>query len=149
MKLHKPLPSIHNQSGAALAMALTILVILTLLGVSAMKSSSLEIKMATGLQDHTAVFQAADSGLAYAFANGGVNPSGEIITTYNPTPGITAQVTTKPVGSSGAGRGSGDNVFGAGYEYINWEQVSIAQIPSSGARSTVRQGINQLKKTNN
>lgn len=142
MNANKTINSSHNQSGAALAMALTILVILTLLGVSAMKSSSLEIKMATGLQDHTMVFQAADSGLAYALVNAGLDLNGATSTTYTPSSGITAQVTTSFSAYSPPERGSGYSAVD--YRTANFEQTSVATIPSSGAKSTVHQGISKL-----
>jgi type IV pilus assembly protein PilX len=51
-----------GQQGAALVMALVILLILTILGVTAMSTSSLEQKMAGNIQDLTRAFQAAESG---------------------------------------------------------------------------------------
>lgn len=59
---------IHSrQSGAALVVALIILLVLTLLGVSAMNTTSLEEKMAANSQEFNRAFQAADSGVAAAY----------------------------------------------------------------------------------
>jgi len=57
----------RDQRGAALVVALIILLVLTLLGVSAMNTSSLEEKMAANSQEFNRAFQAADSGLIHAF----------------------------------------------------------------------------------
>jgi Tfp pilus assembly protein PilX len=146
MNTNKSLPSTHKQSGAALAMALTILIILTLLGVSAMKSSSLEIKMATGLQDQTMVLQSADSGLAYAIQNGGLDPTAATQVNYVPRTGIDVTITTETIGTSEPERNSGFS--SQYYEALNFEQTSVARIPSSGALATVHQGFTKMRAKN-
>ncbi len=52
-----------RQHGVALVMAMVFLLILTLIGVTAMSTSSLEEKMAGNLQDKNSAFQAAESAL--------------------------------------------------------------------------------------
>jgi Tfp pilus assembly protein PilX len=66
-------PYSRGQRGAALIMALVILFILTILGVTAMSTSSLEQKMAGNIQDLTRAFQAAESGVDRVIDN---NPTG-------------------------------------------------------------------------
>ena len=56
----------RRQSGAVLIVAMVILVILTLLGVTAMNTSSLEEKMASNTQEQMRTFQAAESGISQA-----------------------------------------------------------------------------------
>ncbi len=51
------------QRGMALIMALVILLILTILGVTAMTTSSLEEKMSGNIQEQNRAFQAAESGI--------------------------------------------------------------------------------------
>jgi type IV pilus assembly protein PilX len=63
----------REQRGAALVMALVILLILTIMGVTAMSTSSLEQKMAGNIQDLTRAFQAAESGVDRVIDN---NPTG-------------------------------------------------------------------------
>ncbi len=53
-----------TQSGAVLIVSLIILLILTVIGVSAMSTSSLEEKMAGNLRDQSVSFQAAESTLS-------------------------------------------------------------------------------------
>ena len=62
-------PYSRGQRGAALIMALVILLILTILGVTAMSTSSLEQKMAGNIQDLTRAFQAAESGIDRLISN--------------------------------------------------------------------------------
>jgi len=60
------------QTGAVLIVALVLLAVLTLLGVTAMSTTSLEEKMAANTQEGNRVFQLAETGLAMAFRNGAV-----------------------------------------------------------------------------
>lgn len=60
----KTLKKIHtNQQGMALIMAIVFLVILTVLGITAMNSSVLSEKMTQNMKDMTGAFQAAESAL--------------------------------------------------------------------------------------
>ncbi len=56
-----------NQAGAVLITALVILVLLTLLGLSAMTTTTLEVRMAANNQNINRAFQAAASGLTLAY----------------------------------------------------------------------------------
>jgi len=60
----RPLPS--RQQGAALVIGLVLLLILTLLAVSGMSSSSMELVMAGNEQYRQKAFQASDTGLERA-----------------------------------------------------------------------------------
>lgn len=55
----------RGQKGAVLIMALIILVVMTILGVTVMNTSSLEEKMAGNTQEHTRAFQLAETGLEH------------------------------------------------------------------------------------
>ena len=57
---------IKSQQGAALVVSLVILIALTLLGVTSMKSASTEISMAGNLRETGLSFQAAEAGLRSA-----------------------------------------------------------------------------------
>lgn len=61
-----PYPPGGNQRGMALVFALMVLLILTILGVSALRTSSLEQLMSGNTQEQTRAFEAADSGLSRA-----------------------------------------------------------------------------------
>lgn len=59
----------NSQQGAVLAIALIFLVVLTLLGVTAMQTTSVEQKMAGNLQQLNRAFHGAESGITAALAN--------------------------------------------------------------------------------
>src|SRR5690606_17517971 len=57
----------HSQRGAALLVALMILVIVSILGVTAMKTSMFSSKIATGTQVDAMAFEGAESAVNEAF----------------------------------------------------------------------------------
>ena len=75
----KPTFKPYQQRGAALITSLVILLVLTVLGVSAMSTSSLEELMAGNLRDQNLSFQAAEAALKdaerYIDSWGGVPPT--------------------------------------------------------------------------
>jgi type IV pilus assembly protein PilX len=56
-------PSPRHQQGAVLAISLIILLLMTIIGVSAMQSTTLQEKMAGNLRDSNLAFQAAETAL--------------------------------------------------------------------------------------
>lgn len=56
-----PIP--HQQKGMVLILVLSLLLALTILGVSSMSTSTLETRMANNFQDRNAAFQAAEAAL--------------------------------------------------------------------------------------
>lgn len=58
--------SLPRQSGVALIMALVFLLLLTILGIAALNTTSLEEKMANNVKDRNLAFQSAESALAVA-----------------------------------------------------------------------------------
>jgi Tfp pilus assembly protein PilV len=67
----RPLKSTERarQSGAVLIVAMILLVVLTLLGVTAMNTTSLQERIASNTQEQVHAFQAAETGLNQAFAD--------------------------------------------------------------------------------
>ena len=59
----------RNQSGAALVIALVLMVVLTLLGLASSLSSNFEIKLSGNKRGSTDAFYAADSGVQVVMAN--------------------------------------------------------------------------------
>ena len=57
---------LRQQSGAILAVSLILLLVMTILGVSNMKSAALELRMASNTQSHQHAFQAAETTLKIA-----------------------------------------------------------------------------------
>lgn len=56
----------HRQSGAALVVSLMILLVLTVIGVTALQTSNMEQQMAIQYHDHQLAFQAAEAALVEA-----------------------------------------------------------------------------------
>lgn len=72
-------PTRAHQSGAVLVVAMILLVVLTLLGVTAMNTTSLQERIASNTQEQVHAFQAAETGLNQAFAD---NAAYDITSTY-------------------------------------------------------------------
>ncbi|MDP2110734.1 MAG: PilX N-terminal domain-containing pilus assembly protein [Thiobacillus sp.] len=64
-----PTPTFTFQNGAALITGLIFLVVLTLISLSAIKSTSLEERMAGNARDQDLAFQAAEAGIREAMQN--------------------------------------------------------------------------------
>jgi type IV pilus assembly protein PilX len=135
----------RGQRGAALVFSLLILLVLTILGVAALRTSTLEQMMAGNTQDQTRAFTAADTGLIRARqpANmtSAVEDFGEIV--YD-LPGMRARATAATPTSlmigkvqirSGAPEGSGTSVP----KYFN--QRVTGEVPTSNARAVLNQGL--------
>ena len=56
-------PLVNSQKGMVLILVLSLLLALTILGVSSMSTSTLETRMANNFQDRNAAFQAAEAAL--------------------------------------------------------------------------------------
>ncbi len=65
----KPFSSRRRQHGSALLISLLFLLLLTVLGVTAIRNSTLEERMAGNLRDLNIAFQAAEAGLRVAEAD--------------------------------------------------------------------------------
>ena len=72
-------PERARQSGAVLIVAMILLVVLTLLGVTAMNTTSLQERIASNTQEQVHAFQAAETGLNQAFTD---NLAFDITSTY-------------------------------------------------------------------
>ena len=133
-----------KQAGTALIMALSILVILTILGISAMKGSTLEYRMATSVQDTSIAFQAAESAMAESMSNITLDPNQDIIYDYTNGPaGIkTARVTTSFGGESDSHKNRSASPSGTSSKWFHFDQTVVAET-ESGATTTIRAGFKQ------
>ncbi len=141
------------ERGTVLIMSLVILMILTILGITAMSTASLEEKMSGNTQESTRSFEAAESGL-----NTAMNTSGglDLNTTYalpKTLPQVdygggksgSAVVTTWFVQFSPPKRGSG---YGSNFDAANFEQASTGTT-TVGAKSVIHQGVAQIVPKSN
>jgi Tfp pilus assembly protein PilX len=128
-----------HQSGTVLIMSLVILLILTILGITAMGTSSLEEKMSGNIQEGTHAFETAESGLNQAFsAAGALSLSGTTTNTFNyDSNKYTASVDTTFKQFSTPKRGSG---YGNNFSAANFDQKSTATT-TSHAKAVVHQGV--------
>jgi len=131
-----------QQQGVALAMSLMVLVVLTILGISGMKTGLLQSRMAVNAQDSATAFQGAESGLATSLTGSGIFDLVQSnVSNFNPDVGTSVKVTTSFESMSVPPRGSGYSA--TKYEVANFKQRSESST-ISGARSTVSQGQYQI-----
>lgn len=143
-------PNARSQQGAALVMALVILLILTLLGVTAMGTSSLEEKMAGNIQEATRAFEAGESGLNQSFNDGSSfnlnSPTTKNYSFDSDKSGKAEVITTFTQFSQ---RKRSSTAYGASYNNVaNFDQVSTGTT-ITGARSVIHQGIAQTLPSSN
>lgn len=83
-----------KQSGAALVVGLILLVVITVLAVSGMNTATTQLAMARNDQTYENAFQAAETGLEAALAQGQFNTlAGTTVTQYiNSNDEVTAQI---------------------------------------------------------
>ena len=141
------------ERGTALIMSLVILMILTILGITAMSTASLEEKMSGNTQESTRAFEAAESGLNDAMNTAGgldLNTSNTAPKTLSPFSydsgkSGSAIVTTWFVQFSPPKRGSG---YGSNFDAANFEQASTGTT-TVGAKAVVHQGVAQIVPKSN
>lgn len=65
----RPIGAVGRQTGAALVVALVLLLVITILGLSSMRGTSLQERMSANLRDRGLAFQAAEAALREAEAS--------------------------------------------------------------------------------
>lgn len=140
---------INAQSGAVLVMSLVMLTVLTIIGVSSMQSSSLEIKVASNMQQRNIAFQAAQSRIAFASADDPSNPVNFLVVvpegqhpvqTCNSSDNCPDQdgewTATAEVTYKDCGKGLGNSLeAGKGFSYRHFEVVAEGRSTSGPAHS--------------
>ena len=83
-----------KQSGAALIVGLLLLVVITVLAISGMSTATTELAMARNDQNYENAFQAAETGLETALAQGQFNALGTVTLTQaiNSNDSVTAEI---------------------------------------------------------
>lgn len=148
IRLTVPIGDRNRQRGTALVMSLVILMILTILGITAMGTASLEEKMSGNIQEGTRGFQVAESGLQTAFRDSSqFAVSGTSITTaYPPINNRRAEVTTTYLQEGSPPRGFGFSTDQRAYHFQQQSRVN-AQVDSAniGLNTTITRGVVQIK----
>lgn len=90
----KSIRSRNQQSGAALVVGLILLVVVTVLAISGMNTATTELAIARNDQNYENAFQAAETGLEQAIAQGSFNTLAPVNLVANPTPteNVAAQI---------------------------------------------------------
>ena len=151
-----------RQSGVVLVMALVMLTLLTLIGVSSMNSSTLEMRVASNMQQHNIAFQAAQSRLAFAGTDDVANPVDYLIApiagvipdqTCNPGPpdncpdaedalGEKLWLATATVEYIDCGKGLGSSLeSGKGFSYRIFEIKASGETVTGSAKSVQASAI--------
>ncbi len=73
----------RKQSGAALVVGLVLLVVITVLAISGMNTATTELAMARNHQNYENAFQAAESGLEQAMAQGLYDTTANVTTSHS------------------------------------------------------------------
>ena len=137
-----------KQAGVVLVVALVMLVVLTLIGVTSMSSSTLEMKVASNMQQHNVAFQAAQSRLAFATAKDDANPINYLIEpvggvipdqTCNASDGClngTDWIAAADIVYIDCGKGIGSSLeTGKGFSFRWFEITATGETTSGSARS--------------
>lgn len=140
------------QQGAVLVVALVMLMVLTLIGVSSMSNSSLELKVASNAQQSNIAFQAAQSRIAFASKDDPLNPTNYLIPIDVSAPRSTWPVQTCdlidgcPDGSNWVATATVDYIdcakgigssqeAGKGFSYRTFEITATGETAAQTARS--------------
>ncbi|BAU47702.1 hypothetical protein SVA_1126 [Sulfurifustis variabilis] len=127
-------------------MALVILLVLTILGISAMDTGSLQAVMARNTQDTHRAFEAAESGLSRAMNTAGsfdlYNPVTNDFDFGSGTYKAKATVTTEFLAFSPPKRGSGYSAIN--FDSANFDQKSTGEVAATSAKTALHQGVSQI-----
>lgn len=123
------------QRGAVLLVSLMILLMVSVLGISAMRSSIFANKVATGVQADAMTFEAAETAIAAAY--GTLSSNSSLQTVFSP--GYTAIGCVTPNGISNSGCGTGASIDTRGlvqaeaFSYFDgYKPLSGTQISTTG-----------------
>ena len=135
-----------KQQGAALVVSLIILVVLTIIGITAMRTSTLEERMSGNMQDTLKAFSAAESALDRAFSDEmGLTTSDSaapVSNSYNYN-NTSVTVTSTFLGTSEKLPRSATGIYGLGYKRALYDQRSDATTPTGG-KSVQHRGVARI-----
>jgi len=156
--------SLKKQVGAVLVMSMVFLIVLTLLGLSSMSNSTLELKIASSSQQRDVAFQGAQSVIDFVmtapFPPNPMNflmPINDSIFDYladNPVAACNSGASCPPglafvqwsanttVGYAGCGKGTGSSLEeGKAFYYRNFDITAQGQTNTGSSYSTQSQGV--------
>lgn len=131
----------RGQSGAALAIGLILLLIITILAVSGVVTSTLELRMVGNYGAQETAFQTADAGIEQGIANMPVSTSTVVTRSFpNDTTGGQADVSISYEGESNSPVTLEGYSLGAGIQAYHFEIQSLGT-ETNGAQSEHTQGF--------
>ena len=154
MRLHRQIKQQHNlqlhkvkQHGFVLVLVLVLLAVLTLIGVSSMNSSNMELKATANAKQHQIAFNVVQSMLEYA-----VSTNGDLIDFQTNDPDLVQAITSYSVPNSsslkaeavftGCGVAVGNSLEqGKGFSYNFFEITGSGSNATGSAISVQTQGI--------
>lgn len=131
----KTMTTSKRQQGAALVVGLLLLVVITVLAISGMNTATTELAMARNDQNYENAFQAAETGLENALAQGQFNTmlGGAVPVLYiNSNDSVSAQIqfeTSTLVPDKAFSLGAGSGV--AAYHFLATAQAESRRAPGS------------------
>lgn len=142
---------IHSQRGGALLVAMVMIFMLSIMGVSVMRSSTLEHRMAVNAIRTAATFQAAESASNLAI-NNHVNMTAAQIMGINgrhivSTISVNTSVTNLASNSSLSFTGEAslpEGFSGGEFETLYFVATGVSSMTNSGTQSTVEQGAYRI-----
>ncbi len=136
----------HGERGATLFVALILLVLISLLGVGALKNASVEEQMSANLYQKNIAFQASESAVEAtldddALISQTLSANGAPVTQNVPTtvPGVNASVTYSYVGDGPASGFSIGN--GSGFSAAHLMITATGSVPAINASTTTVHGV--------
>lgn len=135
----------HNQQGATLFVALIILVVVSLIGVTAMKNANVEEQMASNLYQKNLTFQASESAVESTINNTGLiqqamTSNAPVVQDVPvPIPNTSATVSYASAGS-GMAVGSSANLFSG----LRLMITATGEMPDLNARTVTVHGVVRL-----
>jgi type IV pilus assembly protein PilX len=141
--------NIHRQSGAVLFVSLIMLLVLTLIGVTAMRSSTLEEKMAANTMNHNITFHAAESAIENALDD--TNSLVQAILTestisVNLNMGDSSVTSSADVTYLGSGIALGFSLGqnSSAFSSYKFDATGTASRANSGANVSMSQGVRRI-----
>jgi hypothetical protein len=136
----------NSERGATLFVALVLLVLISLLGVGALKNASVEEQMSANLYQKNIAFQASESAVEATLGNDTLisqtlSANGTPVSQNVPTtvPGVNASVTYSYVGDGPASGFSIGN--GSGFSAAHLMITATGSVPAINASTTTVHGV--------
>lgn len=127
--------NIKKQQGVALVVGLVMLMVLTIMGVSSMRNSSLQLQVAKNTQEHNIAFQTSLACIDHSIRNADLSKI-DVAQDFNyvmpNNPGLTAKCSTAYVGCA--------RIFGGSLERAgsrNVFETTSEGFSSGGSKSTI------------